>query len=83
MKMMSLNLKNKTHGYSEALCPEEYDVGNNHFGTHDQASGSKTARSEVLLFLSTPIPPFLIWERRAPFLRCEVLTVKIRRSPVR
>jgi hypothetical protein len=58
------------------------DVGNNHFGTHDQASGSKTARSEVL-FLSTPIPPFLIWETWAPFLRCEVLPVKIRRSPMK
>jgi hypothetical protein len=28
------------------------DVGNNYSGTHDQASGSKTARSDVL-FLST------------------------------
>jgi hypothetical protein len=58
------------------------DVGSNHFGTHDQASGSKTARSEVL-FLSTHIPPFLIWETWTPFLRCEVLCVKIRRSPMR
>ena len=58
------------------------DVRDNYFGTHDQASGSKTARSEVL-FLSTPIPPFLIWETWAPFLRCEVLCVKIRRSPIR
>ncbi|KAN0121634.1 hypothetical protein V8E52_003530 [Russula decolorans] len=58
------------------------DVGNNCFGTHDQASGSKTARSEVL-FLSTHIPPFLIWATCTPFLRCEVLCVKIRRSPMR
>ena len=46
------------------------------------ASGSKTARSEVP-FLSTHIPPFLIWETWTLFLRCEVLCVKIRRSPTR
>jgi len=63
MKVVSVNLKNKAPWiFCSSFLGRDgawvIDVGNNCIGTHDQPGGLKTARSEVL-FLPTPIPPFL------------------------
>ncbi len=58
------------------------DAGNTYTSTRDQTIGFKTAQKQDAVPVH-PIPPGLIWETWAPFLRREVLCVKMRRSPMR
>lgn len=47
------------------------------FGAHDQACGLRfqDGWKRGVVVPVHPTPPFLIWDTRAPFLRCEVLWV--------